>query len=233
MKVCENCNCEHDGSFASGRFCTKKCAKSFSTKNNRNEINKKISKSLSKNKFEPIKRKCKECSKEFIIHEFRRRNKLFCCRSCASKFNISKAIVKNTGNKERGKKISEKRKQLFKSGDLSITGGTTKWYDYKDIRVQGTYELRTCKILDKWKEQGKIKDWEYTNDRITYVGLDKKEHTYLLDFKIFDNDSYYYLETKGWKDETDELKWKAVKNRGDKLVVWFDEDIIEYEKLFS
>jgi len=34
---CENCGIEHDGSYGSGRFCSKQCAKSFSTKN---EINK-------------------------------------------------------------------------------------------------------------------------------------------------------------------------------------------------
>lgn len=46
MKICENCNKEHDNSYASGRFCSQKCARSFSTKKNRKEINKKISKKL-------------------------------------------------------------------------------------------------------------------------------------------------------------------------------------------
>jgi hypothetical protein len=32
MKKCENCNKEHDGNYGSGRFCGKKCARSFSTK---------------------------------------------------------------------------------------------------------------------------------------------------------------------------------------------------------
>ena len=30
--ICENCGKEHSGDFGSGRFCSKKCAKSFSTK---------------------------------------------------------------------------------------------------------------------------------------------------------------------------------------------------------
>ena len=29
---CEKCGKDHDGSYASGRFCSKKCAKSYSTK---------------------------------------------------------------------------------------------------------------------------------------------------------------------------------------------------------
>ena len=31
--ICENCGKEHDGSYGSGRFCCKECARSFSTKN--------------------------------------------------------------------------------------------------------------------------------------------------------------------------------------------------------
>jgi len=44
--VCENCNCEHNGEYGSGRFCSSKCARSFSTNRNREEINKKVSESL-------------------------------------------------------------------------------------------------------------------------------------------------------------------------------------------
>jgi len=43
---CENCGALHDGSFASGRFCTRKCAFSFSTKHKRKEINEKVSSKL-------------------------------------------------------------------------------------------------------------------------------------------------------------------------------------------
>lgn len=44
--LCENCNKEHNGSYGSGRFCSKECAKSFSTKNKRKLINEKVSNSL-------------------------------------------------------------------------------------------------------------------------------------------------------------------------------------------
>lgn len=45
---CENCQLENDGKYGSGRFCSSKCARSFATKNNRKEINEKVSKTLSK-----------------------------------------------------------------------------------------------------------------------------------------------------------------------------------------
>lgn len=44
---CENCSNEHDGTFGSGRFCSKPCSRSFSTKNKRADINAKVSKTLS------------------------------------------------------------------------------------------------------------------------------------------------------------------------------------------
>jgi len=44
--LCENCNQEHDGSYGSGRFCCQKCARSFSTKKKRKEINQKVSNTL-------------------------------------------------------------------------------------------------------------------------------------------------------------------------------------------
>jgi 5-methylcytosine-specific restriction endonuclease McrA len=45
-KKCENCDNDHDGNYGSGRFCSNKCARGFSTKNKRQEINEKVSKKL-------------------------------------------------------------------------------------------------------------------------------------------------------------------------------------------
>ena len=44
--ICENCNLKHEGNYGSGRFCTEKCARGFSTKLKRNEINNKVSEVL-------------------------------------------------------------------------------------------------------------------------------------------------------------------------------------------
>lgn len=43
---CENCNQQHDGTYGSGRFCNELCARSFSSKAKRKEINEKVSKVL-------------------------------------------------------------------------------------------------------------------------------------------------------------------------------------------
>jgi len=43
MSICEYCNGLHNGTYGSGRFCSKKCARGFSTKSKRLEINKLVS----------------------------------------------------------------------------------------------------------------------------------------------------------------------------------------------
>lgn len=44
---CENCDIDHDGSYGSGRFCSKGCARGFSTKHKREIINAKVSDKMS------------------------------------------------------------------------------------------------------------------------------------------------------------------------------------------
>jgi hypothetical protein len=46
VRICENCSVEHDGFYTTGRFCSSKCARGFSTKARRKEINAKVSASL-------------------------------------------------------------------------------------------------------------------------------------------------------------------------------------------
>ena len=54
---CENCNIEHDGSYGSGRFCSIKCARGYSTKVKREEINEKVARTLSKDGLTSEERK--------------------------------------------------------------------------------------------------------------------------------------------------------------------------------
>jgi hypothetical protein len=48
---CENCGIEHSGTYGTGRFCQSKCARSFSTKSKRQEINQKVSSTMIGKKF--------------------------------------------------------------------------------------------------------------------------------------------------------------------------------------
>lgn len=63
LNKCENCDNDHNGEYGSGRFCSVKCAKCFSTKAKRSLINEKISKTLKKTKKKTKKiKKCCSCN---------------------------------------------------------------------------------------------------------------------------------------------------------------------------
>ena len=61
--ICENCGKEHNGNYGSGRFCCKKCARSFSTKNETNELK---------------EAKCIECGKKIYVNKRASLNKCRC-----------------------------------------------------------------------------------------------------------------------------------------------------------
>lgn len=222
---CENCQKEHEGTYGSGRFCSAECARGFSTKGKRKEINEAVSKKLI-DKTEKITKICPQCSNEFKVNPCLKHQKC-CSYSCSTKFRGGWNISHDKLSKE---DWSEINKKPYAEGKRVMVGGLTKWFDYKNIRVQGTYELRTCQILDIWKSDNVIKDWEYTKDRVDYIGEDGKKHSYLLDFKVFTNEGFfYYIEVKGYEHSNDPLKWKAVRDKGHKLEVWFEKDIIKNE----
>lgn len=64
--ICENCGQPHDGTYASGRFCCKSCAHSFSTKSDKN-----------KTKYA----KCIKCKRTYIIAK-RAPSETFICDNC-------------------------------------------------------------------------------------------------------------------------------------------------------
>lgn len=158
---------------------------------------------------------CEHCKKVRVKKAKRR----FCSVKCS---------ILNRGGWTNHNKVnwSEVHKKAYKEGKNYVAGGTTKWYTYttidnKEVRVQGSYELRMCKILDYWKKEKIIIDWEYTNDKIEYLGSDGKKHNYLLDFKIFDHGkSTWYIEVKGFIQKEDNFKWKAAKEQNISLKVF-------------
>ena len=87
---CENCEEIHDGNYGSGRFCSIKCSKSFSTKNNRKSISEKVSntlkgrKSIFKGTGENYlcveDRICKKCEIKFTS---KRKLQKYCSQTCA------------------------------------------------------------------------------------------------------------------------------------------------------
>jgi len=78
---CENCGLVKKHFYASYRFCSESCAKTFSSNQNREEANKKISKTLSLGNFQFSCKNCKFTEERRIA----KRKMLFCSRSCGAK----------------------------------------------------------------------------------------------------------------------------------------------------
>ncbi len=111
---CENCNNDHNGVYGSGRFCSSKCARGFSTKGKRKEINNKVSKTLGgsgkinnclncnsqtrKNKFCSLKCK-KEYEWEQYCKEVEKNNKFINIKNNAQIRKAKKFLLFINGNK--------------------------------------------------------------------------------------------------------------------------------------
>lgn len=185
-----------------------------------------------------VYRSCIVCNEQFTRTSLTKGNskKNICSKKCAGVLSAQRFVrLKGTTIcDEAKKKISETRKKLFKSGQLNVTGGTTKWISYKNIRVQGTYEFRMCSCLDSLKDRGIIQDWKYNSMRIKYIGTDGKQHNYLIDFEVYKpNGKIEYIETKGFARDNDFLKWKSVKDSGLKLSVFYKRDIERLERMLK
>lgn len=101
---CKNCNINEAkkySQYSSGEFCSKSCSTSFSTKNKRLEINKKVSIKLKDRKkaHKNVVLFCPQCNREFEVL-WKKRKQKFCSKSC------SQTNLMNNGNKasEMGKR---------------------------------------------------------------------------------------------------------------------------------
>lgn len=119
MNMCETCKNEHSGKYGSGRFCSTKCARSFSTSKDRKAINSKIGKSLTgkpsfflgKLKVLREERMCPKCKSTFTTRV--KSNTRYCSRKCGG----------------------------FNGGGLRDGAGRGKSGKYKGIRCDSTWEL--------------------------------------------------------------------------------------------
>lgn len=84
---CERCGIEHDGSFGSGRYCSRACANSRGTRTK--EVREKISNSLkgtvswNKGNKQRVRKVCKHCGS--VFEDTPKGSRKFCSKSCANK----------------------------------------------------------------------------------------------------------------------------------------------------
>lgn len=186
---CENCKNEHTGTFGSGRFCSSKCARGFSTKEKRSLINEKVSLKLKKKSLS-YSNICEYCRTSFISKDKKRT----CNITCANKLQIGKKKIGNYSN----------------NGGFRDNGGRSIAIEYVNSDGEkmklNKEEIEVAKILDslnlKWK-----RNWKY------FLYVDEKGETrkFYPDFYIEDFD--LYLEYKGWLTVNMRNKMKDAKER--------------------
>jgi hypothetical protein len=140
--VCENCGIEHSGEFGSGRFCSLKCSRSFSTKNKRTEINEKIRVANTKANF--ITLICENCKSEFVRPWSKRKSKN-CSLLCSVKSRNSnpeylRKLSENS--KARCSTLSEKTrmKEIGRIGGFGVKGTTVNGTKYQSLFEKECFE---------------------------------------------------------------------------------------------
>lgn len=124
---CENCGIDHNGSYGSGRFCSSKCARGFSTKANRDEISRKVSIALGGTG--ELKKghnsHCLQCSKK-LSHS----QKKFCSKECEIQYKQDQyfAYIESIGEFVSGDNNKTPKKYLIhKLGHKCQICGVEKW----------------------------------------------------------------------------------------------------------
>lgn len=177
-KYCENCGTLHDGTFASGRFCCKKCSRAFTTKYNRKETSKKVSDTV-KNKNLKKRYFCKTCKTEI------RKNKFGYCIECWKKSDEFKKVTK-----ERTKKMkiegkfkgwtSRPIKSYAENFFIKVFDNNNLTNDYEFNKKVTKKSLGTNEngnyFLDFFFEKGNI-DLEIDGKTHTYPDVMKKDKT--------------------------------------------------------
>lgn len=152
--ICEYCKEVHDGSYGTGRFCNAKCARGFSTKAKRKEINEKVSKTFLLKEYDHPKIatiSCEYCKIDFDII-WKRRKQRFCSRICANKSLYKSEEYRNKMsviNKKRCSTLEERRRLR----DIGRKGGFgTKGVTQNNTRFESLIE----KICFEFLEENKI-----------------------------------------------------------------------------
>lgn len=195
---CENCSNEHDGKYGAGRFCGSKCARGFSTKEKRQEINEKVSSKLKKDfRWND----CLFCGAQITNGK---RKKKFCNNSCSVSYRVKY-------DKNYLRKLSEQAKRAIKRREaLGLPCG---WmiHKYKPSYAE-TFFMKVFK--DKGiKYNYNVKCGKYSIDFVINnhfaLEIDGKQHDW-IERKKSDARKDKYLKSRNYY--VHRIKWKNINN---------------------
>ena len=152
---CINCNTNEAlkySKYSSGKFCSKYCANSFSTKEKRAEINKKVSEKLkgkiiggkpNRTHVIPIAKICPQCKNTFYVF-LKHKNKIYCSKKCVNDCPEHKLKMSIISSKRCSTPEGRERMKI-----IGRKGGFgTKGYTKLGIYYQSNFEKNAFEYLE-------------------------------------------------------------------------------------
>ena len=211
--ICENCNCEHDGSYGSGRFCSCKCARGFSTREKRVEITRKRTEAnKGRSPWNKLPDKfCKDCGSKI-----RKRSTSFLCKKCAPKYNNILIEKRNNLSNAAKKNVREGRHQGWKTRNISsypeiffkrVVENNNLKYKFNHPVSKKSLGVDDCSsyFLDFYFEELKL-DLEIDGKQHNYE--DRIESDKERDSLLIENGYIVYR-----------IKWKSINNENGKAYI--------------
>jgi len=197
--LCKNCNVNESlkySKYSTGEFCSRKCARSFSSKDKRKEINEKVSLSLKGRGNGNVKIVCKNCLKEYE-RTWSKRNSKFCSKSCTMIYmnntpeGIEKLSLNRIKNIMNGNVNNFGIKMIFDFNGKKIKCDSKIEYSCLDYFVKlGASEIDRCDFFIKYLDGDKIR-------------------RYNPDFKIKIDSKIYIVEAKSYMNiKSVNEKWR-------------------------
>lgn len=187
--LCENCSKVHDGSYGSGRFCSAKCARGFSSKINRTETNRKIGNALSGKKQININRSKKLPHSKVFFHV---------CVTCMKPFTT---MLRRTTCSIACRDAVRSRNGTLKKRILFYNV-----FESKNVILQSLWEVD----IATWLTELELEWVRPTKPFIWFDATQAKKRTYLPDF--FLPKFNLYLDVKNdFKQEQDKDKLRQLK----------------------
>ena len=178
MRTCENCGKDHDGTYASGRFCSSICARGFSTKSKREEINEKVRKKLSQCPFtkEEMQEAADFCSTVYQMKNFLK------IQSCGSNtyrqigkwlllYNLELApkkttekIRRNTSPETKLQRGESLKTYRFRKGHINSKGRCIEAY------LSNEFPIHSSKLRPKLLKEGLLEAKCYSCSNTDWLG---------------------------------------------------------------
>ncbi len=214
MNKCENCNIEHDGSYGSGRFCSKFCARSWVTSADDKLELKSINCCICGELFEANKRSdpskcyCQKCragkkiakktndikAKKKYKVKIKEKNVSNICKTCKNEFlwyDIKSYCSKECYNEG----LSIRRIEAIKSGKTNFNSIKCVFdFNGKKIRCDSKIEYSG---LDYFVKNYNVKEIDRCDFSIEYY-YNSGKHRFLPDFKIITDTRTYIVECKSF-----------------------------------